>query len=336
MRGNPPVIRQQQDKRQSLEDLLAKYITMTEMVMQNQQASIHNLENHMGQIAAALANKPQGALSNDTEKNPREQVLAVEVVNYATIELPSLTSTIPVKAYAPPFPFPQRLQRQPTVEPVQAITTKSGVQLPEITTKRKEIERTQTPGKGKEPMEQSEEAIEKGQLIVSDSQQLKTKVPSTSPIHPVPFSQRLQKTKLEKQAMKFLKVLKKLHVNILFIDPIIQIPNYSNFLKEMLTKEMKMPEHETIILSKECSMIIQHRIHPKLKDPESFTLPCSIGNLQVINCLIDSGASINLIHLSLYGNLGLGDPKEASIILQLADSSLKHSYGIVEDMLIKM
>ncbi|XP_022863094.1 uncharacterized protein LOC111383246 [Olea europaea var. sylvestris] len=191
---------------------------------QNQQAFIHNLENQVGQIATALANKPQGTLPNDTEKNPREQVLVAEAVNYATIELPSTTSTTPVKAYVPPIPFPQRLQRQPTAEQI---------------------------------------------------------------------------------------------------------------LKEMLAKKRKMPEHETITLPEECSVTIQHRITPKLKDPGGFTLPCSIGNLQGFKFLIDSGASINLIPLPLYRKLGLRDPKAASIILQLVDRTLKHPYGIVEDMLIK-
>ncbi|XP_022891905.1 uncharacterized protein LOC111406760 [Olea europaea var. sylvestris] len=104
----------------------------------------------------------------------------------------------------------------------------------------------------------------------------------------------------------------------------------------MLTKKRKMPEHETIALPEECRAIIQRRIPPKLKDPGSFTLPYSIGNLNDINCLIDSGASINLIPLTLYRKLGLGVPKAASIILQLADQSLKHPYGIIEDMLIKV
>lgn len=135
------------------------------------------------------------------------------------------------------------------------------------------------PTKDKEKMEQSEEAIEKDQQTVLDNPQLKANVHGTSLIPLVPFPQTLQKTKLEKQAMKFLEILKKLHVNIPFIDIILQILNYSKFLKEMLTKKRKMPEHETITLSEECSVIIQHRIPPKLKDPGGFTLPCSIGNL---------------------------------------------------------
>ncbi|XP_022889000.1 uncharacterized protein LOC111404422 [Olea europaea var. sylvestris] len=255
MKGNPPVIQQQQGKRQSLEDLLVTYITKIET---------------------------------------------------------------------------------PTAKQVQAITTRSGVQLPEITVKRKQTKRTQMPTKDKEPMKQSGEAIEKDQQTVSDNPQLKANVPGTSLKPLVPFPQTLQKTKLEKQAMKFLKILKKLHVNITFIDVILQILSYSKFLKEMLTKKRKMPEHETIILPEGYSVIIQHRIPPKHKDPGGFTLPFSIGNLQGINCLIDSGASINLIPLPLYRKLGLGDPKAASIILQLADRTLKHPYGIVEDILIKM
>lgn len=54
-----------------------------------------------------------------------------------------------------------------------------------------------------------------------------------------------------------------------------------------------------------------------IKDPGSFTR--FRENLKNINCLINSEASISLIHLPLYRILGLGDPKVTSIILQLAD-----------------
>src|SRR3954462_1825342 len=41
--------------------------------MKNQSASIKNLEKNFGLIHNLLANRPQGALPSDTEKNPREQ-----------------------------------------------------------------------------------------------------------------------------------------------------------------------------------------------------------------------------------------------------------------------
>ncbi|XP_022883559.1 uncharacterized protein LOC111400376 [Olea europaea var. sylvestris] len=105
-----------------------------------------------------------------------------------------------------------------------------------------------------------------------------------------------------------------LHVNVPLIDAVLQISNYSKFLKEMLNKKRKLPEHETIAFYEECSMIIQRMIPPKLKDP---------------------GANINLIAFPLYRKLGLRDPKTVFIIVQLADRSLKHPYGIVENTLIK-
>lgn len=45
MRSNSPVIHQQEENRQSLDDLIVKYITKTETTIQNQQATIHSLEN---------------------------------------------------------------------------------------------------------------------------------------------------------------------------------------------------------------------------------------------------------------------------------------------------
>ncbi|XP_022860049.1 uncharacterized protein LOC111380654 [Olea europaea var. sylvestris] len=144
MRGNPLAIQQKEEKRQSLE----------ETVIQNQQASIHNLEKQVGQIAIALANRAQGTLLSDTKKNPKEQVLAVEVVNYATIETPLIKPATPVQTYVLPIPFPQRLQRQPKNEQAQAITTRSRVQLPEITVKKKGTEENRIPTSGKEQVGQ--------------------------------------------------------------------------------------------------------------------------------------------------------------------------------------
>lgn len=80
MKGNPPEMQQQQQKRSSLDDLFVKYIINTETAIQNQQASILNLENQVGQITVTLSNRPQGTLSNVTEKNLREQVLAIKTV----------------------------------------------------------------------------------------------------------------------------------------------------------------------------------------------------------------------------------------------------------------
>ncbi|GJS73881.1 hypothetical protein Tco_0706722 [Tanacetum coccineum] len=52
---------------------------------------------------------------------------------------------------------------------------------------------------------------------------------------------------------------------------------------------------------------INNSIPRKEKDPESFTLPCFINNVCFNNSLVDLGASITVMHLSTYLNLGLGE-----------------------------
>jgi len=43
----------------------------------NTTTSTHALEFQMGQMAAALASRPQGSLPSNTEKNPKEQANAI-------------------------------------------------------------------------------------------------------------------------------------------------------------------------------------------------------------------------------------------------------------------
>ena len=74
----------------------------------------------------------------------------------------------------------------------------------------------------------------------------------------------------------------------------------------------------------------------KLKDQGSFTILCSIGNSIFEKALCDLGASINLMSLSIFKKLGLGEANPTTITLQLADRSLTHPQGIIEDMLVKV
>jgi len=152
----------------------------------------------------------------------------------------------------------------------------------------------------------------------------------------VPFPQRLQKQNEDKNFLKFLDVFKKLHINIPFADALAQMPSYAKFLKEILSKKRRLDENETVMLTEECSAIIQNKMPQKLKDPGSFTIPCIIGNCEFNKPLCDLGASINLMPYSLFKKLGLGEIKHTSVSLQLAYKSTKHPIGIIEDVLVKV
>ena len=68
-------------------------------------------------------------------------------------------------------------------------------------------------------------------------------------------------------------------------------------------------------LNEECSAIILNKLPPKLKDPGSFTIPCTIGNCHFDKVLYDLGASINLMPLSIMQKLGLEESKPTNMSL---------------------
>ncbi|GJW11729.1 DNA-directed DNA polymerase [Tanacetum coccineum] len=74
----------------------------------------------------------------------------------------------------------------------------------------------------------------------------------------------------------------------------------------------------------------------KEKDSGSFTIPYQISNLHIDNASADLGASISLIPYTMYGKLGLGEPKPTRMSLELADRSIQYPRGIVENVLIKV
>ena len=153
---------------------------------------------------------------------------------------------------------------------------------------------------------------------------------------PIPYPQRLKKHKLDKKFTKFTEVFKKLHINIPFADALEQMPSYVKFMKDILSQKRRLADFETVNLSEECSAILQRKLPQNLKDPGSFTIPCTIGNSIFERALCDLGASINLMPLSIFKRLGLGEARPTTVILQLADRSLKHPRGVIEDVLVKV
>ena len=60
-------------------------------------------------------------------------------------------------------------------------------------------------------------------------------------------------------------------------------------------------------LTATCSAVIQKTLPEKMQDPGSFTIPCKIGDADMGKALCDSGASINLMPLSVAKRLSLGE-----------------------------
>ncbi|KAJ9159740.1 hypothetical protein P3X46_025219 [Hevea brasiliensis] len=201
-----------------------------------------------------------------------------------------------------------KLPSQPenSTEHCKAITLRSGKILENGD---KKIEEKIEEKKSREGDEQTEVRIEaekenpveeKGSKERESKEEEPKYVTPKAYMPPLPFPQRFQKAKLDKQFGKFLEVLKSLHVTIPFTDALAQMPSYAKFLKEILSNKKKLEEFETVALTEESSAILQNKLPPKLKDPESFSIPCHIGDISIDKALCDLGASVSLMPLSIY------------------------------------
>ncbi|GJT55955.1 hypothetical protein Tco_0991009 [Tanacetum coccineum] len=72
----------------------------------------------------------------------------------------------------------------------------------------------------------------------------------------------------------------------------------------------------------------------KEKDLMSFTLPCFINNVCIDNGLVDLGASVSVMPLSIYLNFGLGELAHTKLTVKLADRTVKYPKGITENVLV--
>ena len=287
------------DLEQALAQMLTSHSTFINETKANMQQQATQLNNQAAQLRSLEAQMGQMANSL-TERQPGS--------------LPSNSEVNP---------------RRDGNEHVKAVTLRSG----------KDLETKEKPSTTEEV--EAEKVIQPSQSDDTNKEQLKEEQSEENTTEakvsmPVPYPQRLKKHKLDKQFTKFMDVFKKLHINIPFADALEQIPRYVKFMKDILSQKRKLADFETVNLTEERSAILQRKLPQKLKDPGSFTIPCTIGNAIFERALCDLGASINLMPLSIFKRLGLGEARPTTVTLQLVDRSLKHPRGIIEDVLVKV
>ncbi|KAA3482697.1 Aspartic peptidase [Gossypium australe] len=183
------------------------------------------------------------------------------------------------------------------------------------------------------PEPRHESVVSKGKV---DESHCKQKPISKEYTPRVPYPNATKKYRTNEQFSKLLKLLKKLHINLPFIEALSQMPNSVKFLKELLVNKRKLDDFSHVELNAVCLAILQNKLPNKLKDPGSFTIPYLIGSLNVNNALADLGASINVMPYKMFKQLGLRKPKQTRMSIQLADKTIRFPRGIVEDVLVKI
>ncbi|XP_021776355.1 uncharacterized protein LOC110740186 [Chenopodium quinoa] len=107
------------------------------------------------------------------------------------------------------------------------------------------------------------------------------------------------------------------------------MPQFANFVKNI-----KDQHEDKEVVNKKGPTLLYDNLPPKLHDPGSFTIPCTINEKIFDKVLCDLGASVNLMPYSLYENLGLQGLKPSSISLQMANRTSTLPKGVVEDVIV--
>ena len=132
------------------------------------------------------------------------------------------------------------------------------------------------------------------------------------PRPPPSFPQRLVKKIEDGKYWHFITMLKQLSINVPLVEALEQMPGYAKFMKDLVTKKRSVTFEDDDRMQ-HCSAIATRSLIQKKEDSGVFTIPCTVGSLNFAKALCDLGVSINIIPLSIYKKLGLGDPKPTAM-----------------------
>ena len=223
--------------------------------------------------------------------------------------------------------FPSDIKKNP--KDCMAVQPRSGKEL------EKEKSEKEEGNKGEGSLENAESREKEKKKEQQEEEEISKKKGQNS-MTAVPFPQRLQKSKIEEQFARFLKTFQKLEISMPFTEVVTQMPLDAKFLKEILSKKRRIAEEGVVNMTATCSAVIKKTLPEKMKDPGSFTIPCVIGEFEFQKALCDSGASINLMPLSVAKKLSLGELTPTTVTLQMAEKTMAKPEGVIEDVLVKV
>ncbi|GJY39698.1 hypothetical protein Tco_0426062 [Tanacetum coccineum] len=211
--------------------------TKLEIVAKNHQALIQNLKTKFDRLANKQSGRPSGSLPNNTQPNPRGNNS---------------------KAYQPP---------QSRNDHVNAVFTRSGKSYDPPNNPNDQQNNSETPIN----FDSDDEEDEPTPQPKTQPPKLVKETPLPKPYKPkIPYPQRLRKEKMEAQYEKFLDMIRAVRINVPLVDVLARMPNYGQFLKELISNKHKIEQISAAFLSDESSAILKTKFHPNLETPKVF------------------------------------------------------------------
>ncbi|GKE79306.1 reverse transcriptase domain-containing protein [Tanacetum coccineum] len=118
---------------------------------------------------------------------------------------------------------------------------------------------------------------------------------------------------------EFLQIFQRLHFDLSFADALLHIPKFASTFKSLLSNKEKLFELANTSLNENCSVMLLKKLPKKLGDPDRFLIPCDFPKLVECLALVDLGASINLMPLSVWKKLSLPKLTPTRMTIELAN-----------------
>ncbi|CAM8902659.1 unnamed protein product [Rhodiola kirilowii] len=295
----------------SLEEIVKELAITVQQQQIKTDGAIADLAKQVSQIAtdvAELKSEP-GRLPSQTVKNPRGNVSAVTLRSAGRL------------AEDEPGSDEEEGREEPEEEQIESEAFGNLGPDPPGTLER------DTPEVRSEDSARAPE--NEGQRPVPEADNANTSAPLPFPV----LARAPRKYVMDKDVWE---LFSKVEINIPLLEAIKQIPKYAKFLKELCTNRRRGPRVDQELMSRNVSAVMQRKVPPKCGDPGTYTIPCTIGNIRIENCMLDLGASINVLPYSIYSCLRIGPLEPAGLTIQLADRSLKQPEGKIEDVLVQV
>ncbi|XP_077232805.1 uncharacterized protein LOC143871649 [Tasmannia lanceolata] len=280
--------------------------------------SQHNMEKQISQLAMALHEREKGKMPSQPIPNPRNVAINGN-------QQPQVNQLNPMQPNLP--------QQEPSDHCNAVFALRSGREY-----QREEGRSEPSKDAQESPIKVSKESSSIGSE--EEPEQVSTEQAVSPPekeyVPKAPFPRRLANNKNVAAKEKILNMFKQVQINIPLLDAISEVPTYAKVLKDLCTQKRKSNVPKKAFLAANISSILSQQMVAKYKDPGCPTIACTIGNTHINHALLDLGASVNLLPLSVFKQLGLGELKPTTVTLQLADRSMKKPKGMVEDVLVKV
>ncbi|XP_071704393.1 uncharacterized protein [Rutidosis leptorrhynchoides] len=349
------------DKGPSLEELLRGFIINTDeritalrkdsestkQQVRSQHASIQNLERDVGRIAQSLTERPPGALPSNTQANPNFGSLQPRTIltNNNRSDAKNKEPQVPTYLHVNAISGDEGYDSDEVIPTythngvdgwirVSDITPAYGNYLMSLMTGRSSssdnqesevnsVETTESPEFRVDEIKVEEE--------VKPSPKLKVYKP------PISYLRAIQSEQPKDTICKSINSNENICVHVPLVDVLAGMPNYRKFLKDLMAKKGEHEQASSAFLEAECAAILKKSdMPPKLGDPGPFIVPCRIDDSEIFRCLTDSGASTNLMPLSVYSRLGFDELKSTNTGVRLINQSISKPIGIAENLVIKI